>query len=175
VLLWFFQKTYQPALGMSPEGLQGVYRTQKFLSMTNMEDLVRWKMDGQRKALAGELSRLRANGARVEEVTGEIASAIQAGDEPSALASKACQLDGVALSIASAVLASWSDDYPIIDPRSWRALSRITRDSYFALFSRTGVERYDAYVEVLRTVGQRLHVTARQLDKALFVLGRSRA
>ena len=175
VLLWFFQKTYQPARGMSPEGLQGIFTTQKFLSLKDVENLVLWKMDGQRNALVKELPTLRANGDRVKQVTSQIASAIEAGDKPSALVSKACQLDGIALSIASALLASWSDDYPIIDPRSWRTLSRITRHPYFARFSTTDIDSYDAYVEILRTVAQRLRVKARQLDKALFVLGRSRA
>jgi len=174
ILLWIFHKTYVPQKGICPEGLRGVFQKQRYLTADNLRELAEWKMFG-RAGLARRMSALIArNGNRVQDVTAQVVRAIEARSEPSKLVKLAAQLEGVRLSMASTILAAWSDDFPIVDPRSWKALNWITGQEYFARFRRDDYNSYDPYLQIVSQCARGLKVTPRELDKALFVVGRSR-
>jgi hypothetical protein len=171
ILLWVFQEAYRPDGLRGPEGLQGLYRSNGYLTKQEFAELVSWKMFGRDNLPKPSIQ----SNADVKLGTAKIAEAITAGEPASNLVRLAdAVIPGVKVSLASTILATWSDDYPIIDPRAWRALSRMTGNSYFASFHRDGYERYGDYVEIVRGVAARVGATPRNIDKALYVIGRKR-
>jgi hypothetical protein len=173
ILLWTFQMAYRPDGYRGPEGIQGLYRSRGYLTAKEFEELVRWKMYG-RESFAQPI--IDAGADKAESGTARLADAIKRGASPAELVRLADEaIPGIKISMASTILATWSDEYPIFDPRAWRALERMTCNPYFGgNFRRDGYERYGEYVEIVRGVAASIKATPRNVDKALYIIGRGR-
>jgi hypothetical protein len=166
-----FAKQYKPMSGSrSPEQLRDTFRTQKRLSKDQVLALMRWKMRNRQE------KRLKTNSAsRISEITERVARAISADELPSKLAQIATDdLHGIHIAASSTILATWDDRFPIIDVWAWRALHLITKEPFFNRGKRNifRYDEFDLYVATLRSAARQLGVTPRELDMALYMVGK---
>ena len=150
------------------------FRDRKSLGLKELITLSLWKLAGvERRAV--QLVRRNPDSV-VEAVTRAAFIASTGVDQgPRRAAAILNALDGVNTAVASTALTSWDpDNFGIIDRRAFRALHALTGSAAFELGNRALFPEswYQSYVELLRCVKQGTQLTCRDVDKALWVLGK---
>lgn len=98
-------------------------------------------------------------------VTPKTKAAFKLKDEKSRML-KLCELEGVAIPTASAILAvAFPDDYAIIDIRCLNAL----KDLKYDISTYPRINTWLQYIDIMRSIAKKYSdITPRDIDKALF-------
>ena len=178
VIAWLgvaYDAHYGNAAGMSPEHLRHAFHNRGCLSFEQARELVRWKLGSLR------VPKFVARNSRqsVKRATQKLVSVIGTASPETALTALTNNLVQVGPAAGSAFLAAWSVDFPIIDTRAWNSLWRATGDQYFAPNSKLSQVfrpgNYDSYVHIVRQAAQKLGVSVRELESALYMTGKLNA
>jgi hypothetical protein len=173
-LLLAYDAHYGNAMGLSPEVLRASFQSKKHLTFKQGTELVRWKL-GSRRVPAFQKKNHKSS---VGNVTKQLVQQVGILTPEEVLGIVVGGLKQVGPAAASAFLAAWSSEFPIIDTRAWDALHCISQNQFFAPTSTSGTSHvfrsgdYEAYVEIVRKAAKSLNASPRELEIALYMTGR---
>ena len=161
------------APGKSPEALRQSFQDNGYLSLSEVTELVRWKLG---RLHVGKFVDENADSS-VRGTTCELVQRIEVVSPENAL-EIARRLSQIGVAAGSALLATWSADSPIIDTRAWNSLYVASDDEYFAATSDDKPNQqfkpgnYENYVCIVRLAAKEFEVTARCLKIGLYMTGK---
>ena len=169
---------YEYNFGASPEDwrMWTNFHSRGRMTLPELKKLSFWKAGGRQQAnvALNSIGAVKAVTRAAVQVNSEIPN------EPALPIGILTTLDGVDIPTASAIMTALDPQrFGILDIRVWKALRKAVPDDFQPIESKEGNRRpfrlyeVDQYLSVIREVAAQTELSCREIDKALWVLGKA--
>ncbi|MDP9236132.1 MAG: hypothetical protein M3P30_01810 [Chloroflexota bacterium] len=152
-----------------------IFREQGSMTFDELAEVSRWKTGGRQDQNIA----LNSDKAVRAVTTAAISVAREVPGEPGIAVGILTALHGVELPTASTVMTVWKPErFGILDIRAWHALCRAAPAVFARVESKAGnrrpfrLEEANTYLRVIREVAALASLNCREVDKALYMLGK---